>query len=414
MMITSNETVSVDNKLKLAPTKPLGLYLHIPFCVQKCSYCDFLSFGGTGEEAHNEYIRALCREIEYYGTVYRNIYYVESIFIGGGTPSSLKANLIAELADSIKKSFLIVDNAEFTIESNPKTLSEKKLKTYLESGINRLSMGAQSMDDNLLSFLGRIHSQEDLFANYQLARKSGFENINLDLMFAVPGQTLEIWMNTLEQVIRLAPEHISFYSLQLEEGTPFYSMYQAGTLKETDSELDRRMYHEALDLLKKKDYLHYEISNAAKAGHQSRHNLKYWSMADYLGLGLGAHSYIGGTRFSNVENLSDYSVSAIEKFKAEEQREKDIKTGPFTVWKHENSKQEDISEYLFTSLRKTEGIDLRSFEERFGERIEYYFMENWNKIQRFIDEGYLVKKENKMFFSIKGIDISNRILSEFV
>ena len=384
----------------------MGLYLHIPFCIRKCNYCDFLSFGGTSEEEQKDYFRVLLREIEYYSEIYGNKYYVDSIFIGGGTPSLVEEDLIHELMSAVRNGFSVDQNAEISIESNPKTLTKNKLSTYLAAGINRLSMGVQSFDENLLSAMGRVHSPEDILANYTLARECGFRNINLDLMFAIPGQTKQIWLDTLKKAIGLEPEHISFYSLQLEEGTPYFSMFQEGSLKEIEDEMDREMYHEAIKTLKERGYHHYEISNASKVGYQCRQNLKYWSMEDYLGLGLGSHSFMDGVRFSNVTNLKDYLQA--------EQNTVSSNRSPFVQWHHKNTKEENISEYIFTGLRKLEGLNLRDFEVRFKQSIEDSYSANWHRLQKYIDEFYLVKTTENMHFTIKGIDISNTILTEFV
>ena len=394
-MMTTNKTVS-ESSGSIAEGKALGLYLHIPFCVQKCNYCDFLSFGGSDQKDQADYIEALINEIKYYGKIYRNIYYVDTIFIGGGTPSLIESSLIAKLVSAIKENFQIDENAEFTIESNPKTLTREKLKTYIDSGINRLSIGAQSLDERLLHFMGRVHSKEDILSNFKLARECGFQNINLDLMFAVPEQTKETWANTLEKAMEMGPEHISFYSLQIEEETPFFQMFREGRLKETSDELDRAMYHGALSQLENRGYLHYEISNAAKAGYQCRHNLRYWSLEDYLGLGLGAHSYLDGIRFSNVKDLREYVV---------------VSKNGSVEWSHINSREENISEYLFTGMRKMQGISLDDFRRRFGMNLESLYGDILEKYQ----EQKLIKiMDGNLRFTKNGIDISNRVLAEFV
>ncbi len=402
-MMTTNRPVDPFNRKAdkhkddmRAPRKSLGLYIHVPFCMRKCNYCDFLSFGGLEEELQNEYFQALAKEIRIKAKDYSNKYYVDSIFIGGGTPSLVNEQRIADMMTIINESFSIDGNAEISIESNPKTLTKSKLKTYLSCGVNRLSIGAQSFDDELLAYMGRVHTKEDFIKNYDLARECGFQNINIDLMFAIPGQTKEIWTDTIERALSLSPEHISFYSLQLEEGTPFYSMFREGSLKQTDDVLDREMYHGAVRMLKDRGYLHYEISNAAREGYQCRHNLKYWSMEDYLGLGLGAHSYMNGIRSSNTVELNRYKQSQ------------------FIEWRHENTKNDDITEYIITGMRKRNGIDLEDFERRFQKPIEDYFPENWFKLENYIAEGYLKKSEKNMHFTEKGIDISNTILTEFV
>lgn len=380
----------------------MGLYLHVPFCIRKCNYCDFLSFGGIPEEGREAYFQSLLQEIRLNGQLYGNKYYVDSIFIGGGTPSLVSEGLIEELMAALRESFAVDENAEISMEANPKTLTGGKLETYLEAGINRLSMGVQTLDDSLLRDLGRAHSVADFLDNYRLARDCGFRNINVDLMFSIPNQTQRTWMKTLEQAVALEPEHISFYGLQLEEGTPFFTMLQEGRLQETEGETDRRMYHDAVELLASRGYRHYEISNAAKDGYQCRHNLKYWSMEDYLGLGLGAHSFLEGIRFSNTTDLEEYNDS------------RDQAPNPYVRWRHKNSRQETIAEYLFTGLRKIQGIDAADFRERFGQTVEEVYAEGWERIQRYFDEGFLIRSGDRIRFSEKGIDISNTILAEFI
>lgn len=396
---------------------PLGLYIHIPFCIRKCNYCDFLSFGGVPEEEQRAYFHALFQEIEYYSRVCNNKYYVDTIFIGGGTPSLVEENLIRDLMQAVRAGFSVSPDAEITIESNPKTLTERKLNTYLSAGINRLSIGAQSFNDQLLKSLGRAHFAEDFLSTYSLAKKCGFDNINIDLMFGVPDLTMGIWMDTLTQAVSLAPKHISFYSLQIEEGTPFYSMFQDGSLKETEAELDRKMYHSATEFLKQNGYLHYEISNAAKEGFRCRHNLKYWSMADYLGLGLAAHSFIEGRRFSNITELDRYISAGIGSRLSEgivkpagDSNEK-APLSPFVIWNHRNTREDNISEYLFTGMRKIEGISLRDFVNRFGVSLESIHGKTLEKYQK---EGLIDITDGLLRFTEMGIDVSNRVLADFI
>lgn len=402
----SNGAQNVENN----GVKALGLYIHIPFCARKCNYCDFLSFGGIPDGDQKTYFRSLIREIDYYSKIYGNKYYVDTVFIGGGTPSLTDERLISELLLAVRDSFTVDSNAEISIESNPKTLTKKKLTAYLDAGINRLSIGAQSLNNGLLDSLGRVHSVEDFFTSFSMARECGFSNINIDLMFAIPGQTMELWTDTLEQAVGLAPEHISFYGLQVEEGTPFYTMFQEGALKTVGDELDRDMYRRAVGMLKKNGYLHYEISNAAREGDQCRHNLKYWSMEDYLGLGLGAHSFLEGTRFSNETGLERYMKAGMQNDAGHDRRV----YSPFVVWSHNNSRADSISEFLFTGMRKTEGVNLKNFVTWFGRPVEDIFSANWHRIQRFFNEGYLIRSGDNMRFSEKGIDISNIILTEFI
>ena len=380
----------------MTTNKALGLYLHIPFCVQKCKYCDFLSYPGMDHEKQVSYANDLINEIEYYGELYHNKYYVDTIFIGGGTPSLMEEALTDKIISAVRANFLVEEEAEVTIESNPKTLTRDKLAAYLEAGINRLSIGAQSLDDRLLKFMGRIHKAGDVIDTYRLARECGFQNINLDLMFAIPGQTMELWQSSLEQVIELGPEHVSFYSLQLEEGTPFFQMFKEGIFTEISDELDRQMYHWALKKLGNRGYTHYEISNAAREGFACRHNLKYWSMDDYLGLGLGAHSFIDGCRFSNETDINAYIGADPNRI---------------AVWSHHNTEKDNISEYIFTGMRKMQGISLCDFQNRFGKELQEIYPE---ETQRFLKESLIKIEEGHLRFTLKGIDLSNHVLSDFV
>lgn len=385
--------------------KKLGIYVHIPFCFRKCYYCDFLSFGESAEKEQEDYFSALIEEIEYYGQIYRNRFYVDTVFIGGGTPSLVHEALIADLMSAIRANFTICPDAEITIESNPKTLTENKLTTYFQGGINRLSMGVQSLNADLLKRMGRIHTVEDVLENYQMARACGFKNINMDLIFSIPGMTTDIWQNTLENVLALKPEHLSFYSLQLEEDTPFFKEFEEGRLQETSDELDRQLYGMALDYAKAEGFEHYEISNAAKHGLECKHNLKYWSLDDYLGLGLGSHSYVDGCRFSNLRDLKSYENAGKESFLF------DPNQNPFLGWYHENTRQDTISEYLFTGMRKMEGIDLLEFEQRFQESFQNLY---GKELDRFIADQLVEIVDGKMRFTRRGIDVSNKILAEFV
>ena len=375
--------------------RQIGLYVHIPFCVKKCRYCDFLSFAGIDNSVYSTYVKALLRDISH-----RNGsgFSVDSIFFGGGTPSLLEPIDLEYILAKIYQQFSVTPGAEISLEANPKTLSKSKLIAYRNLGINRISIGAQSMDDKLLDYIGRVHNSEDFLENYRDARACGFKNINVDLMFALPGQTKTRWLSTLKQVIDLDPEHISFYSLQLEKGTPFYQMFEAGTLEEIDDETDRQMYWEGVYLLEKCGYVHYEISNAAKSGYQCRHNLKYWSMEEYLGLGLGAHSYVNGKRFSNETDLDTYIQSG---------------DGPFIAWEHTNTYQDEISEFIFTGLRKIEGISLKKFKQKFGISLMDIYK---NEINKHIQKGLLEidSTDHQLRFTRKGIDLSNTVLIDFV
>lgn len=388
MMITSKDR------------KRLGIYIHIPFCVRKCRYCGFLSFDRYNQEVEGRYLSALFSEIERQCPEYRE-YEVDTIFIGGGTPTVIPADQIVRVIECIKQSFKVRDNAEITMESNPGTVSLQSLAQYRKAGVNRLSIGVQSFRDDILRALGRIHTAEEARNAFQMARKAGFENINLDLMFSIPGLTEEIWEQTLQEAAALSPEHLSFYSLQLEEGTEFYRLYKEGRLEIADDETDRRMYHTAVRFLKEAGYCHYEISNAARPGFECRHNLKYWSMEEYLGLGLGASSFTGGRRFSNPSSLELYENQY--KYQRVLPRESVCP----------NSEADSVFEYVFTGLRKTDGIDLSDFEKRFGKPFEDYYGKLLSYLERLEREGMIRRENNRLAFTLAGLDVSNGILSEF-
>ena len=325
---------------------------------------------------------------------------VDTIYIGGGTPSLLSEWDISKIIDCIREHFNVTNDAEITIEVNPATVDDEKLAKYLKKGINRLSIGVQSFDNHVLSVLGRIHTKNDAFYCYQRAKKIGFKNINIDMMFGIPEQTMKMWKDTVRQVIFLRPEHISLYSLQVEEGTEmFKKIYEDGVFEPTAEEIDREMYHTALRMMKTAGYNHYEISNSALPGCASRHNMKYWSYDEYLGLGLGASSFAGGVRFKNCDNMYDY-VQAIKNGEA-----------PIDADSMEKySVREEMGVFAFTGLRKADGIDLKKFEEVFGmDFFDVYDIELVNKYK-----GKLLYKQDRLFLSEDGMDISNTIMAEFI
>lgn len=383
----------------MTTTNNLGLYLHIPFCVRKCSYCDFLSFGCNDSKVLSEYAVALTEEIKLNAVNWRDRK-VDSIYIGGGTPSLLSEHDIGRILDCIRLYFNVTDDAEITIEVNPATVSDDKFLKYLRKGINRLSIGVQSFDNHVLGVLGRIHNKNDAFYCLQRAQKAGFENINIDLMFGIPTQSMKMWKDTVRQAIFLRPSHISLYSLQVEEGTEmFRKIYDIGEFEPTAEEIDREMYHTALRMMKTAGYEHYEISNSALSGRRSRHNMKYWSYDEYLGLGLGASSFANGARFKNCDKMYDY-VQAIKNGVLP------IDTG--SVEKY--SKREEMGIFAFTGLRKADGISLEHFYSVFGE--EFFDIYDKSVIEKF--RGKLILEGDKLFLSEKGMDISNRIMTEFI
>ena len=370
---------------------PLELYVHIPFCVRKCQYCDFLS-GPSDEETKDRYIEALLKEIR--AAEHTEDYEIVSVFIGGGTPSALKAEAIASIMRTLQEQFFFCEDAEVTIEANPGTVDLEKLTIYRNVGINRLSLGLQSTDAEELKLLGRIHSYEEFLKSYEWAREAGFSNINIDLMFAIPGQTGEAWRQHLYQVAELNPEHISAYSLIIEEGTPFAEQ----NLDLPDEDTEYQMYEDTAEILERYGYRQYEISNYAKQGYMCRHNAGYWQRREYLGFGLGATSLYGGMRFSNTHQMQEY----LKESRNPDQIRKDV-----TVL----SRNEQIEEFMFLGLRMTEGISEKKFEENFDVRL----MDVYGDIlQKYEETGFMEHIETKWRLTRKGIHVSNHILADFL
>ena len=370
---------------------PLELYVHIPFCVRKCQYCDFLS-GPSDEETKDRYIEALLKEIR--AAEHTEDYEIVSVFIGGGTPSALKAEAIASIMRTLQEQFFFCEDAEVTIEANPGTVDLEKLTIYRNVGINRLSLGLQSTDAEELKLLGRIHSYEEFLKSYEWAREAGFSNINIDLMFAIPGQTGEAWRQHLYQVAELNPEHISVYSLIIEEGTPFAEQ----NLDLPDEDTEYQMYEDTAEILERYGYRQYEISNYAKQGYMCRHNAGYWQRREYLGFGLGASSLYRGMRFSNTRRMQEY----LKESRNSDQIRKDV-----TVL----SRNERIEEFMFLGLRMTEGISEKKFEENFDVRL----MDVYGDIlQKYEETGFMEHIETKWRLTRKGIHVSNHILADFL
>ena len=337
--------------------RELELYFHIPFCVRKCLYCDFLSAPADGR-TKARYMDSLNRETEERAGDYRN-YRVVSVFVGGGTPSTVSPEQLCRLLEIVRADYDLAVDAEITVEVNPGTVDERMLRCYRQAGVNRLSIGLQSADDRELAVLGRIHTYGQFLETYYTARKCGFSNINVDLMSALPGQTLSDYLGTLEKVLGLepAPEHISAYSLIVEEGTPFYEMDRKGALVLPDEECDRLMYEKTGELLEKAGYRRYEISNYARPGCECRHNCGYWRRREYLGLGIGAASLIGNCRFRNGDSLAAYLDDPLGVREEEE----------------ELSLEEQMEEFMFLGLRMTEGVPVSEFEALFGKRPEQVY-----------------------------------------
>ena len=384
----------------------IELYIHIPFCIRKCNYCDFLSFP-AGEELQNRYVDALCQEISDTGACLPLPYPVRSIFMGGGTPSILSIYNIRRILSRIREHFNLTEKAEISMEANPGTLSSEKLVAYREAGVNRLSIGLQSADDECLRMLGRIHSWPEFRKNYLQARKAGFDNINIDIMSALPGQSLESYLKTLKEVIKLQPEHISSYSLILEEGTPLYN--DDSLLKILpDEETDRLMYEMTKKTLEDAGYHRYEISNYAKEGKECIHNLGYWEDVPYLGFGLGAASYWKEKsstdrperflRFSNVRDLHTYLIQPYLPFEYRQDYQ-------------QLSREERMAEFMFLGLRKIRGVTPGHFKERFGCDMESV---DGEPIRKFLDMGLLSMKDGRLALTEQGINVSNQIFCEFI
>ncbi len=373
--------------------KELELYIHIPFCKKKCAYCDFLS-GPASEEQKRTYFDALIKEIHSCGDY--SDYNVTSIFFGGGTPSAVPGEWIAEILDEIKTHFEIKKDAEITIEANPGTVDQQKLSSYKIAGINRISFGCQSSNNTELNMLGRIHTWEDFLKSYQQARECGFENINVDLMSGLPNQTVQSWEDTLNKVINLSPEHISAYSLIVEEGTPFYEV--ADDLNLPDEEAERLMYERTADILKEHGYEQYEISNYARDGKTCVHNIGYWIGREYLGLGLGASSLIDNNRFNNTDNMKKYLECSGDR--------KVIRQDILPL-----SKENQMEEFMILGLRMTSGVSEKEFVKRFHNKIDEIY---GDVLGKYCKDGYLERKDDRIHFTRKGISVSNIILSEML
>jgi len=376
--------------------KDLGLYIHIPFCARKCEYCDFLSWS-AGEEEREQYVEALLLEIESYRGFAKG-YRVSTIFIGGGTPSVLLPKQMERILQKVYEVFELEKRPEITIEINPGTVNEEKLQCYKENGVNRLSMGLQSVNNEKLRLLGRIHTYQDFVGSYELARKVGFDNISLDLISSIPGQTLQDWKKELETATAQKPEHISVYQLIIEEGTPFYEKYAEHPELLPDEETSREIYLWTGKFLKEAGYEQYEISNYTKSGKESRHNLKYWERGDYLGLGLGAASMVRNIRMSNTKDMKTYLERCTQP-----------KTMREDVQFLEEPRQ--MEEFMFLGLRKTRGVSKKEFRRTFGREMDMVYEKALHKC---LENGMLLEHKDRIFLSEEGTLLSNMVLSEFL
>ena len=373
--------------------KELGIYVHIPFCKRKCDYCDFISFSNKIDLVE-KYIEALIKEIKN-TKISEDEYIIKTIYFGGGTPSYIESKYIIEILQTIRTKFNVLKNAEITIEVNPGTINEQKLKDYYNIGINRLSYGLQSTNDNLLKLIGRVHNYDIFLDGYNLARNIGFKNINVDLIIGLPVQTIEDVEIDLKRIIDLKPEHISVYSLIVEEGTKIEEKINKKELYLPSEEIERKMYWKVKDKLEKHGYIHYEISNFAKLGYESKHNMACWNQEEYIGFGLGAHSYFNNLRYSNVADFDEYfNWSENSKIIHEKQEKKD-----------------KMNEYMLLGLRKIDGVRISEFKNKFVDNPLYLYRQTLSKL---VTQNLIEVEEDNIRLTSKGIDLANLVWRQFL
>lgn len=387
--------------------KEVGIYVHIPFCKHKCYYCDFISFADKNSLIE-EYIKWLKYEIKEVGQGNRldyenkldDLVLVKTIYIGGGTPSFIESKYITEILKTIKENFVVDEDAEITMEMNPGTVDENKLKDYYNCGINRLSIGLQETNNALLKEIGRIHTYEDFENTYSLARNVGFKNINVDLMLGLPNQNILDLENSINKILDLDPEHISVYSLILEENTVLKNKVDQGILTLPEDEMERKMYYTVKNMLENNGYIHYEISNFAKKGFESKHNLDCWNQKEYMGFGAAAHSYTNNFRFSNIENIEEY----INNFKNNKEEDN-------LIFHEKQNRESKMKEYMMLGLRKIEGVNIQQFKNKFVENPIFIFRK---EIEKLVNEELLEVDGNFIKLTKKGLDLANLVWEEFV
>ncbi|MCI9015684.1 MAG: oxygen-independent coproporphyrinogen III oxidase [Clostridia bacterium] len=382
--------------------KQLGIYIHIPFCVHKCYYCDFISYVDKLEKV-KEYIKALKKEIEL--TIYKKNYSIDTIYIGGGTPSCIESKYIKEIMNKLKE-YNIQQDVQISIEINPGTVNKEKLRDYLEVGINRLSIGLQSTNNKLLKQIGRIHTYETFLKTYEEARNVGFNNINVDLIQALPNQTIDILEESVKKIVKLAPEHISIYSLILEEDTILYKSVRNKEIKLVDEKLERQMYWRTKQILESNKYIHYEISNFAKTGCYSKHNMNCWEQKEYIGLGVAAHSYINKIRYSNTTNIEEY-INTLKDIKDIEE----IKKSKLRTIHEIQTKEEEQKEYFLLGLRKLEGINIENFKQKFIQNPIYLYR---NELNELVQKDLIEIDLNNIRLTKKGLDFANIVWEKFI
>ena len=371
-----------------------SVYIHIPFCATKCYYCAFNTYAFHKEQAE-AYLQALRTEIALYASETDPL---QTIFIGGGTPSILSANALTQLFTDVHQHFRITPDAEITVECNPGTVDTEKLRVMRNNGVNRLSFGLQAMQDETLKQLGRIHSVAEFLQSYRLARDSGFENINIDLIFALPDQTMDAWHHTLNAVISLEPAHISAYNLVMEEATPFYEWWQAGELHLPSEDTEADMFQYTIETLTAHGYTHYEICNFARPDHYAKHNLVYWNNQPCIGLGAGASGYLNGIRYRNIRGIAPYIDKLTERNK------------PIADTEHLTGDAEK-AEVLMLALRKREGISLGVYQNRFGENIEAAF---GDILKKWMDLGLLERTATHLRLTPRGLFLANEVFVELM
>lgn len=376
--------------------KSISIYIHIPFCKSKCFYCDFLSYPNMNK-FYKQYLDALILEIKNTALVFKD-YQIETIFIGGGTPTVFPSSYIQEIMKNLDLYYNLSKCNEITIEANPGTVDYNKLLELKKSKINRISFGLQAWQNRFLKKLGRIYSQNEFINNLNLSRQAGFDNINVDLMFSLPTQTIEDWEETLNKVVEFKPEHISTYSLIIEDNTVFGNLYAENKLEIPDEAIDRQMYYKAKQILKYNGYIHYEISNFAQNRFESKHNLVYWQQKEYISFGLGAHSYVNKMRFHNTYGFDKY----IECSKSKKDITEDIET---------NDVLDEYAEFMFLGLRLIKGVSKDEFKLRFNKDIEQIYKSQLDECKNY---NLLEEKNGNIYLTDKGVDVSNIVFEKFL
>ena len=380
--------------------KELGIYIHIPFCKRKCNYCDFISYTNKCDKIE-DYINCLEKEINKFDF---SKYNVTTIYIGGGTPSYINSKYIKQIMNTIYKKLELekkkLKDIEITIEVNPGTVTKQKLQDYKNAGINRLSIGLQVVQDRLLKLLGRIHTFDDFINTYNIAKEVGIDNINVDLMFGLPNQSIKDLKESLNKIIKLNPNHISTYSLIVEEGTKIFTQIENNELQLPDEELERNMYWYVKNTLELNKYNHYEISNFSKKGKESKHNMNCWNQGEYIGFGIAAHSYLNNIRFSNTNNLEEY-IKNINNNELEKNK----------IIEEEQTLEDKKKEFMMLGFRKIEGVNISKFKEKFVDNPIFIYKEKLNKL---VEEGLIEIDLDNIKLTNKGIDFANIVFEEFI